>query len=59
MSTKEDSLRAETEARVYKQVPSYTEEPSIQMGSTIDIYLTLDTNKIVHTVNPQENESNP
>lgn len=56
VATAEDSIRAEKEARVFKQIPAYSEEPSIQMGSTVDLYLTLDTNKIVHTVNPQENK---
>lgn len=54
--TEEDSIKAIKMARVYKQIPSYSEEPSIQMGSTVDLYLTLDTNKIVHTVNPDENQ---
>lgn len=52
VETKEDSINA----RVYKQIPTYSEEPSLQMGSTVDLYLTMDTNNIVHTVNPEENK---
>lgn len=50
VETEEDSAQA----RVYKQIPHYTEEPSIFMGSAIDLYLTLDTNRIVHTVKPSD-----
>ncbi len=41
-------------AKVYKQYPTYTEEPSIFMGSAVDLYLTTDTNRIEHSVNPSE-----
>lgn len=51
VENEEDSLNA----KVYKQVPTYTEEPSIFMGSAIDLYLTTDTTRIQHTVNPSEN----
>lgn len=50
--SKEDSLLA----KVFKQYPPYTEEPSIFMGSSIDLYLTLDTNRIIHSVNPSQPE---
>lgn len=50
--TAEDSSKAV----VYKQVPHYTEEPSIFMGSAIDLYLTIDTNRIVHSVKPTQAE---
>jgi len=45
-----DSMKAQ----VFKQYPQYNEEPSIFMGSAIDLYLTTDTNRIVHSVNPSE-----
>ena len=44
----EDSLNA----FVYKQYPEYSEEPSANMGSSVDVYLTLDTNRLVNSVNP-------
>ncbi len=44
----EDSLNA----FVYKQFPDYSEEPTVNMGSSVDIYLTLDTNRLVNSVNP-------
>ncbi len=50
VKTAEDSLRA----KVYKQYPFYTEEPSVFMGSAVDLFLTLDTNRIVHSVNPAD-----
>jgi beta-lactam-binding protein with PASTA domain len=46
----EDSTRA----RVYKYTPFYSEEPVVPMGSSIDLFLTADTNRIVHTVNLQD-----
>jgi beta-lactam-binding protein with PASTA domain len=48
--TAEDTLNA----KVYKQMPFYSDEPSVQMGSSINIYLTMDTNKVIHTVNPSD-----
>lgn len=50
VKTEEDSMNA----KVYRQFPVYTEEPILKMGSTIDLYLTLDTNRIIHTVNPSD-----
>lgn len=50
VETAEDSLAA----RVYKQTPFYSEAPSVRMGSSVDLFLTLDTNRIVHTVNPKD-----
>lgn len=41
-------------ARVYKQYPFYSDEPSVNMGSSVDLFLTVDTNRIVHTVNPAD-----
>jgi hypothetical protein len=41
-------------ARVYKQIPFPTDEPSINMGSAVDLFLTVDTNRVVHTVNPSD-----
>lgn len=47
---KQDSLKAV----VYKQYPIYTDEPTVPMGSPIDLFLTLDTNRIQHSVNPTD-----
>lgn len=46
----EDSLKAV----VYKQIPAYEEEPTIRMGSSVDLFLTVDTNRVIHTVNPSD-----
>lgn len=43
----EDSARA----IIYRQIPAHTEEPSVQMGSTVYLYLTTDTNKVSYPVN--------
>lgn len=48
--TKEDSAAAQ----VYKQMPPYSEAPAVRMGSAVDIFLTMDTNRVVHTVNPSD-----
>ncbi len=48
--TAEDSANA----KIYRQAPFYSEEPIIRMGSSVDIFLTLDTNRIVHSVNPAD-----
>lgn len=48
--TAEDSAKA----KVYKQMPFYSTEPSVRMGSAVDIFLTVDTNKIIHNVNPTD-----
>jgi beta-lactam-binding protein with PASTA domain len=37
-------------AIVYRQIPPFSQEPSVRMGASIDLFLTLDTNKVVHTV---------
>ncbi|MEX2380154.1 MAG: hypothetical protein WD530_05390, partial [Vicingaceae bacterium] len=50
VETAEDSA----EARVYRQIPFYSEEPSIPMGSSVDLFLTKDTNRIYHTVSPTD-----
>ena len=51
VETAEDSLNA----IVYKQMPFYSEAPSVRMGTSIDLFLTTDTNKVVHTVKePQD-----
>ncbi|KAA3645615.1 MAG: PASTA domain-containing protein [Bacteroidetes bacterium] len=42
------------QAKVYKQSPFYSEGPTIQMGSSVDLFVTMDTNRIVHTVNPTD-----
>lgn len=49
--TAEDSANA----IVYRQLPEYSEEePTVQMGSTVFIYLTTDTNKVNYPVNPTD-----
>jgi len=42
LETAEDSAKA----KVFKQFPKYSEEPSVFMGSSVDLYLTIDTNNI-------------
>lgn len=51
--TAEDSLNA----KVYRQNPFYSEEPTVRMGTSIDLFLTLDTNKIVFDVKPSYTDS--
>lgn len=46
--TAEDSVNAV----VYKQLPPFSQEPVVRMGSSIDLFLTLDTNRVVHSVIP-------
>ena len=41
-------------ALVYKQSPLYTDKPSVPMGSPIELFLTLDTNRIQHSVIPTD-----
>ncbi len=41
-------------AKVYKYQPFYSEEPILPMGSSVDLFLTADTNRIVHTVTLQD-----
>ena len=48
IESEEDSLAA----KIYKQIPVYREEPSLRMGSPVDLFLTLDSTKIIHTFNP-------
>jgi len=48
VKTAEDSIHAV----VYKQLPPFNQEPTVRMGSAIDLFLTLDTNKVVHSVIP-------
>lgn len=50
VQTAEDSANA----LVYKQIPFYSEKPSIPMGSAVELFLTVDTNRINHTVNPSD-----
>ena len=37
-------------AIVYRQIPPFSQEPTVRMGASIDLFLTIDTNKVVHTV---------
>lgn len=48
--TAEDSVKA----IIYRQEPFFSEEPAVRMGSAVDIFLTLDTNRIVHTFTPSD-----
>src|SRR5690554_4318426 len=48
VKTKEDSLNA----RVYRQIPHYSERPIMYLGETVELYLTIDTNLIIHSVSP-------
>ena len=50
IKTANDSLNA----RIYKQIPKYQEKPSVRMGSSVDLFLTIDSNKIRHTLNPTD-----
>ena len=50
VETAEDSANA----KVYKQMPFYSQAPSVRMGTSVDLFLTLDTNKVVFTVNPSD-----
>jgi beta-lactam-binding protein with PASTA domain len=45
--TKEDSLKA----RVFKQTPARSKTVVINMGSSVDLYLTCDSNKIIYDAN--------
>jgi eukaryotic-like serine/threonine-protein kinase len=46
--TAEDSINAV----VYKQLPPFSQVPAARMGAAVDLFLTLDTNKVVHSVIP-------
>ena len=48
VKTAEDSANAV----VYKQLPSFSQAPTVRMGASIDLFLTLDTNRVVHSVIP-------
>jgi|SRR5690554_3242538 len=48
VQTAEDS----SNAKVYRQIPFYSENPSVYLGSAVELYLTIDTNRIMHTVSP-------
>lgn len=50
VKSQEDTLAA----RIYKYSPFFSEEPTVPMGSAVDLFLTADTNRIVYTVNPQD-----
>lgn len=51
-STKNDSLKA----RVYRQNPVRNENIAVNMGSSVDLWLTCDTNRI-HIITPTETDS--
>lgn len=46
----EDSMNA----KVYRQVPYFNASPSVPMGSTVDLFLTMDYDKIIHSISPKD-----
>lgn len=48
INTEEDSLNA----KIYNYIPNSQEEPSLRMGSSVDLYITLDTTKVHHSLQP-------
>ena len=48
VKTAEDSINAV----VYKQLPPFSQLPTARMGVAVDLFLTLDTNNVVHSVIP-------
>lgn len=40
------------DAKVYRQIPFYSDLPRIHLGGSVELYLTIDTNRILHTVSP-------
>jgi hypothetical protein len=47
-----ESADDSAKAQISKHFPVRSDEPSIYMGSSIDLYLTLDTNNLDYSVNP-------
>ena len=45
-------------AKVYKQIPYFNNNPSVTMGSSVDLFLTLDTTKIIHRINQNDTIAN-
>lgn len=41
-------------AKIYKQSPYFTNVPSVSMGSSVDLFLTKDSSKIVHRLQPSD-----
>lgn len=54
VSDKIDSI----DAKVYRQDPYFTSNPSVSMGSTIDLFLTMDSSRIVHRLSPADTLTN-
>lgn len=50
VKTAEDTIKA----KVYKQLPFFSRAPIVRMGSSVDIFLTVDTNRIIHNVKPSD-----
>lgn len=48
--SREDSMNA----KVYRQVPHFNTKASVPMGSPVDLFLTVDYDKIVHSINPKD-----
>lgn len=45
-------------AKVYQQVPYFTNVASVSMGSSVDLFFTLDSDKIIHRLNPIDSLKN-
>tara|TARA_R110002096_G_scaffold352864_1_gene546002 strand:- start:20406 stop:21224 length:819 start_codon:yes stop_codon:yes gene_type:complete len=41
-------------AKVYRQIPSYQEEPNVRMGSSVDLFLTADSTRIDYSGLPSD-----
>jgi beta-lactam-binding protein with PASTA domain len=41
-------------AIIYRQNPQYSDEPSVNMGSSVDLFLTTDSTKVVHSTEAEE-----
>ena len=50
----DDSMKA----KVYQQSPYFTNVPSVSMGSSVDLFFTMDSSKIVHRLNPVDSLKN-
>ena len=50
IKTEKDTMNA----RIYRQLPKHQEGPSVRMGSSIELFITLDSSKVRHTSNPRD-----
>lgn len=46
VNSKDDTLNA----IIYRQIPAYQEQASTRMGSPVDLFLTVDSNRVNHSV---------